>query len=183
MSGNLTFEQVKTARVFAWHERYYLYAADTLLRVVSSYDPATAGDPSPMLVRPSSLRGTEHLLDDGWHHLDGCSCAYCSSGLNEDGLGIGQVRQAGVFAWHERHHVFAGGILLGIVTRDRPAVDATRHDPSTMLVRPSSLRGTEHLLDDGWHHFDDCSCAYCALGRDDAGLGREARDRCRGPGK
>ena len=31
-----------------------------------------------MTIRPSSLRGTEHLLDNGWHHLDGCSCHDCA---------------------------------------------------------------------------------------------------------
>ena len=35
MADNLTFEQVKKARVFAWHERHYVFANDTLLRVVT----------------------------------------------------------------------------------------------------------------------------------------------------
>jgi hypothetical protein len=79
--GSLTFEQVKKARVFAWHERHYVYANDTLLRVVTrdrSAPDAAFRDLTPMNVRTSSLRGTEHLLDDGWHHLDHCSCRYCS---------------------------------------------------------------------------------------------------------
>ena len=81
MAGGLTFEQVKQARVFAWHERYYVYANDTLLRVVLPVDldsGKSVPDHSPMTVRPSSLRGTEHLLDDGWHHLDDCSCRFCA---------------------------------------------------------------------------------------------------------
>ena len=81
VADGLTFEQVKKARVFAWHERHYVYANDTLLRVVTRYLPeadAALRDLAPMHVRPSSLRGTEHLLDDGWHHLDGCSCRFCS---------------------------------------------------------------------------------------------------------
>jgi hypothetical protein len=186
LGGSLTFEQVKKARVFAWHERFYFFANDTLLRVVTRYplsDDVTRGYASAMAVRPSSLRGTEHLLDDGWHHLDDCSCPYCSPRHDEMRLGFEQVTTARVFAWHERHCVFTGDALLRVVARDRPDVDATRHDPSAMLVRPSSLRGTEHLLDDGWRHLDDCSCAYCAPGRDDVGVGREEHDRCRGPGR
>ena len=38
-----------------------------------------------MTVRPSSLRGTEHLLDDGWHHLDGCTCRFCASHEHQPG--------------------------------------------------------------------------------------------------
>lgn len=88
MSGNLTFEQVKKARVFAWHERHYVYANDTLLRVVTRdrvAPDATFRDLTPMNVRPSSLRGTEHLLDDGWYHLDDCSCPYCSPHAEQTG--------------------------------------------------------------------------------------------------
>ena len=75
--GTLTFDQVKKARVFAWHERHYVYANDTLLRVLARYpDSDDEAGPLPgMVVRPSSLRGTERLLDQGWHHLDGCSCS------------------------------------------------------------------------------------------------------------
>ena len=86
MAEGLTFEQVKKARVFAWHERHYVFADDTLLRVVTPYHAgaqATDREPSPMLVRPSSLRGSEHLLDDGWHHLGNCSCRYCCRGRDE----------------------------------------------------------------------------------------------------
>jgi hypothetical protein len=78
VAGHLTFEQVKKARVFAWHERNYVFANDTLLRVVTRHPDATFPKLTPMNVRPSSLRGTEHLLDEGWHHLDDCSCPYCS---------------------------------------------------------------------------------------------------------
>jgi hypothetical protein len=83
MAVLLTFEQVKKARVFAWHERHYVYANDTLLRVVTrarfpADSPASVRTAAPMNMRSSSLRGTEHLLDDGWHHLDNCSCPYCS---------------------------------------------------------------------------------------------------------
>jgi hypothetical protein len=87
--GTLTFDQVKRARVFAWHERHYLYANDTLLRVLAHY-PNTDDEAGPlpgMVVRLSSLRGTEHLLDAGWHHLDDCSCPFCSPGHNEAGRG------------------------------------------------------------------------------------------------
>jgi hypothetical protein len=88
--GSLTFDQVKKARVFAWHERHYVFANDTLLRVVTPY--RTSGDdPSPphadMVIRPSSLQGTEHLLDQGWHHLSDCSCRYCTPGRSDAGLG------------------------------------------------------------------------------------------------
>jgi hypothetical protein len=81
MAGDLTFEQVKEARVFAWHELHYVFAEDTLLRVVLPIDSDTgASVPGhyPMDVRPSGLRGTEHLLDGGWHHLEGCACQFCS---------------------------------------------------------------------------------------------------------
>ena len=70
MAGSLTFEQVKKARVFAWHELHYVFADDTLLRVVLPIDldsGASVLEHFPTDVRPSSLRGTEHLLDDGWH--------------------------------------------------------------------------------------------------------------------
>ena len=95
MPGTLTFDQVKKARVFAWHERHYLYANDTLLRVLV-HDPDSDDDASPvpgMIVRPSSLRGTEHLLDGGWHHLDDCSCDFCSPGRS--GAGRGQTARNG----------------------------------------------------------------------------------------
>jgi hypothetical protein len=85
VAGSLTFEQVKRARLFAWHDLHYVFANDTLLRVVLPVgldSVASVPDTLPMIVRPSSLRGTEHLLDDGWHHLDGCSCPYCSPGKN-----------------------------------------------------------------------------------------------------
>jgi len=89
--GTLTFDQVKKARVFAWHERHYVYANDTLLRVVTPYRKSDDDDLSlphaDMIVRPSSLRGTEHLLDGGWHHLAGCSCLYCAPGRSDAGLG------------------------------------------------------------------------------------------------
>ena len=78
MSGKLTFEQVKKARVFAWHEKHYVYAEDTVLRVIAQPESMGGEGAQPrMVVRRSSLRGTEHLLDEGWHHLDDCSCAYC----------------------------------------------------------------------------------------------------------
>ncbi len=183
MGGSLTFEQIKKARVFAWHDRYYLFANDKLLRVVARYHATpAASDRAAMLVRPSALSGTEHLLDQGWHHLADCTCRYCSPGNGETSLGLAQVTKARAFAWHERHHVFASGTLLSVVTCDHPAVEATDNDLSPMLVRPSALRGTEHLLDDGWHHLEGCSCRNCSPGHDDAGLGRQARDRCRGPG-
>jgi hypothetical protein len=86
MDSGLTFEQVKQARVFAWHERHYLFVDDTLLRVIPRY-PNTdddAGRPlEGMVVRRSALRGTEHLLDDGWHHLPDCPCRFCSARTDE----------------------------------------------------------------------------------------------------
>ncbi len=71
--------------MFAWHERHYVYANDTLLRVLARYpDSDDEAGPLPgMVVRPSSLRGTERLLDQGWHHLDGCTCSFCSPGLSD----------------------------------------------------------------------------------------------------
>ncbi len=80
MAGGPNFEQVKEARVFAWHDLHYIFANDTLLRVVLSVDSGcerSARDRLPMNVRHSSLRGSEHLLDEGWHHLEGCSCPCC----------------------------------------------------------------------------------------------------------
>ena len=88
MAGSLTFEQVKRARVFAWHDLHYVFASDTLLRVVLPVgvdSGATVPDTLPMIVRPSSLRGTEHLLDDGWHHLENCACQFCSPHKEETG--------------------------------------------------------------------------------------------------
>lgn len=87
MPGTLTFDQVKRARVFAWHERHYLYANETLLRVLA-HDPDSGDEArrvAGMVVRPSSLRGTERLLDAGWHHLDDCTCAFCSPDYNDAG--------------------------------------------------------------------------------------------------
>ena len=37
MPGTLTYEQVKQARVFAWHARHYFFTNDTLLRVIARY--------------------------------------------------------------------------------------------------------------------------------------------------
>ena len=81
MAGGLTFEQVKRARVFAWHELHTSLPTTPCcvwscrsLRTQSAA-PAIA---LPMNVRPSNLRGTEHLLDRGWHHLDDCTCPLCS---------------------------------------------------------------------------------------------------------
>jgi hypothetical protein len=88
MAEGLTFEQVKKARVFAWHGLHYIFANDTLLRVLMPAGVEPAAPPSelaPMNIRPSSLRGTEHLLDDGWHHLDGCACRFCAPQGQESG--------------------------------------------------------------------------------------------------
>jgi hypothetical protein len=88
LAEGLTFEQVKQARVFAWHGLHYIFANDTLLRVVTPVGlDAKAGptDSAPMTVRPSSLRGTEHLLDDGWHHLEGCACRFCAPHKQQSG--------------------------------------------------------------------------------------------------
>jgi hypothetical protein len=86
MTAGLTFEQVKQARVFAWHALHYVFANDTLLRVVLPVnldsDPE-AWNRAPMTIRPSSLRGSEHLLDAGWHHLDNCTCRFCSAHQDE----------------------------------------------------------------------------------------------------
>jgi hypothetical protein len=88
MAEVLTFEQVKKARVFAWHELHFIFANDTLLRVVLpvglNFEPVTPED-APMIVRPSSLRGTEHLLDNGWHHLDTCRCRFCAPHQQQSG--------------------------------------------------------------------------------------------------
>jgi hypothetical protein len=81
MAGDLTFEQVKRARVFAWHELHYIFASDTLLRVVLPIDSDSGSNAPghlPMELRPSSLRGTEHHLDSDWHHLENCTCQFCS---------------------------------------------------------------------------------------------------------
>ena len=95
MAGGLTFEQVKKARVFAWHELHYVFVDDSLLRVVMPL-AGDAGpdlsDRSPMKVRPSSLRGTEHLLDGGWHHLDTCTCCFCSPQKEQAGNAEGRGR-------------------------------------------------------------------------------------------
>ena len=88
MVGGLTFEQVKKARVFAWHDLHYVFTNDTLLRVVLPVDSGSeqdARDRLPMNIRPSSLRGTEHLLDEGWHHLDTCTCRFCSAPKTQAG--------------------------------------------------------------------------------------------------
>jgi hypothetical protein len=88
MADGLTFEQVKRARVFAWHELHYVFANDTLLRVVLpvglNFETVVPED-APMIVRLSSLRGTEHLLEDGWHHLAACTCRFCSPDLEQAG--------------------------------------------------------------------------------------------------
>jgi hypothetical protein len=88
MAEGLTFEQVKKARVFAWHGLHYLFANDTLLRVLMPVGldaQASPPDSGPMTVRPSCLRGTEHLLDDGWRHLDDCSCRFCAPHAQQPG--------------------------------------------------------------------------------------------------
>jgi hypothetical protein len=88
MAEDLTFEQVKKARVFAWHELQYIFTNDALLRVVLPVGvdlEAAAPEVAPMTVRPSSLRGTEHLLDDGWHHLDTCACRFCAPQSQQSG--------------------------------------------------------------------------------------------------
>jgi len=76
MAGNLTFERVKMAGVSAWHESHRVYADDMLLRVVARVDfgsDASTRCHTPMDLRPSSLRGTGHHLDNG--------SARCSRGL------------------------------------------------------------------------------------------------------
>jgi len=179
LPGTLTFEQVKRARRFAWHERFYLFADDTLLRVVAPHENGVHLSPG-MAVGPSVLRGTETLLGEGWHHLESCTCPYCSPASDAVRLEYEQVKHARAFAWHERGHLFVNDTLLQVFLRERSTVDATRYDPATMVVRPSVLLGTEHLLDEAWHHLDDCDCGYCLTGEHGAGLGHQAGDRCRG---
>ena len=98
-----------------------------------------------------------------------------------ESLTFAQVKKARVFAWHERHYVYANDTLLRVVARDHPGPDAAIRDLATMNVRVSSLRGTEHLLDEGWHHLDDCSCPYCSPQGRPADRGAERHDRCSGP--
>ena len=50
MANGLTFEQVKKARVFAWHDLHYIFTDDTLLRVVLPVD-LDSGEASPTACR------------------------------------------------------------------------------------------------------------------------------------
>jgi hypothetical protein len=115
----------------------------------------------------------EHI---GSSHLQQAGVVVMAGGLTFE-----QVKKARVFAWHEWHYVFANDTLLRVVTRDHTSLDANFRDLGPMHVRPSSLRGTEHLLDDGWHHLDNCSCPFCCPHEDQAARGAESRDRCSGP--
>ena len=69
---DLTFDQVKEARLFAWNDNRYLYSDGRLLRMRPHADGTVE-------VTDSDERATNIFTQRGWHHLAGCRCQFCSS--------------------------------------------------------------------------------------------------------
>jgi hypothetical protein len=96
MAQLLTYSQVRESGLFAWHADGYLFIANELIRAVRLHPPASdaCGYSDVCLhVRRSSLRGGEHLVESGWHHLDGCTCGFCAA--SEHSTVVSAVPRAG----------------------------------------------------------------------------------------
>lgn len=81
MNRSLSLAQVREAAVFAWHPQGYLLVDGELLRAVRMEPPASGGHSHILRVGPTRLRGSEHMLSEGWRHLKGCDCRFCAEGI------------------------------------------------------------------------------------------------------
>lgn len=78
MPHTLTLSQARESLHFAWHPRGYLLVDGKLFRAVEKAPPASNGYGEALHVRLSTLRDSDHVLEDGWHHTEDCSCALCN---------------------------------------------------------------------------------------------------------
>jgi hypothetical protein len=76
-------------------------------------------------------------------------------------LTMDEVRETGVFAWHEAGFLFVAGRIRRAMTK-LPAASQERPYPPRLVVTRSALRGHERFLRDGWSHLEDCRCEFCA---------------------
>jgi hypothetical protein len=91
----LTLEQVREAGLFAWRPEPNVLGADVFVPDVGVilFGKATAGidrgryytsgtdlhaQASPHEVDPRAAR-TDNPFMDGWHHLPGCDCEFCTA--------------------------------------------------------------------------------------------------------
>lgn len=75
-------------------------------------------------------------------------------------LTMDEVRQAGVFAWHEAGYLYVDGRIRRAITKLPPGAEQRPYRPRLVVTR-SSMRGSERLLREGWSHLEDCRCVFC----------------------
>ncbi len=79
MIQTLSLAQVREAAVFAWHPLGYLLVNGELFRAVRMKPPAAEGYADALHVRRSRLRTTDHMVNEGWRHAEGCHCRFCEA--------------------------------------------------------------------------------------------------------
>jgi hypothetical protein len=75
-------------------------------------------------------------------------------------LTMDEVRQAGVFAWHEAGYLYVEGRIRRAITKLPPGAEQSRYRMRLVVTR-SSMRGDERLLREGWSHLEGCRCPLC----------------------
>ena len=80
MARTLTLSEVRGSPYFAWHPEGYLHVDGELFRAMRMEPPATGGYQSVLSVKRSALRDGDHIVEDGWHHVEGCDCLLCAVG-------------------------------------------------------------------------------------------------------
>ncbi len=78
MPRSLTLSQVRASLHFAWHPWGFLLVDGKLFRAVLKGPPASRGHGEALHVRLSTLRDSDRVIEDGWHHAEDCSCDLCN---------------------------------------------------------------------------------------------------------
>ena len=77
MPHTLTLSEARSCRHFAWHPLGFLLVDSRLVRAVVKEPPASEGYGEALHVTLSTLDDAVHLVEDGWYHLEDCSCELC----------------------------------------------------------------------------------------------------------
>ena len=80
MAQTLTLSQVHASLHFAWHPHGYLFVDGKLFRAMRMEPPASGGSQGVLHVKRSTLHDDDHVVDDGWHHAEDCTCRFCADG-------------------------------------------------------------------------------------------------------
>ena len=76
----LSLDQVRAVEAFAWHPAGYVYVDGKLLRDVDGAPYGSGAGPERRMALVSSKLGDmdQKVVGEGWHHLGGCRCRFCS---------------------------------------------------------------------------------------------------------